>query len=96
MATLTPQQFAEANFMLPGGSGGSNASPGIMHVAKLGDRWDLLAFTYYGDATLFAEIVAANPLLPITAMIPQGAVVFIPMIQQTVPASTSNPPWIVN
>ena len=31
------------------------------HVTKAGDRWDLLAFDYYGDARLVKPILMANP-----------------------------------
>ena len=37
----------------------------IAHITVAGERWDLLAWTYYGDATLYSPIIMANPIIPI-------------------------------
>src|SRR5690606_8109276 len=38
----------------------------LSHVTREGERWDQLAFTYYGDATRYEPIVRANPQVPLT------------------------------
>jgi phage tail protein X len=37
----------------------------IQHLTYAGDRWDLLAWQYYGDPTNYSIIVMANPGVPI-------------------------------
>ena len=32
----------------------------IRHITKDGERWDLLAWRYYGSATDYERIIAAN------------------------------------
>ena len=33
----------------------------LTYITGDGDRWDLLAWRYYGDATQFGPIIMANP-----------------------------------
>jgi len=65
----------------------------IAHVTLAGERWDLLAWTYYGDATLYAPIVMANPLIPIEPVFEAGLQIAIPILQVSQSASTNLPPW---
>ncbi|MFE8103570.1 tail protein X [Brenneria goodwinii] len=53
----------------------------IEHVTKLGERWDLLAHHYYGDPLSYDRIIAANPHVVITPVLPSGIVLLIPMIE---------------
>jgi phage tail protein X len=65
----------------------------ILHVTAAGERWDLLAWQYYGDATLYSPIIMANPSVPIEPLFEAGRLVAIPIlfVQQS---QTSNlPPW---
>jgi phage tail protein X len=65
----------------------------ILHVTAAGERWDLLAWQYYGDATLYSPIIMANPSVPIVPVFEAGLSVAIPilLVQQ---AQTANlPPW---
>lgn len=65
----------------------------IQYVAIDGDRWDVLADIAYGDETLFAPIIAANPSIPIDDTIAAGTPVFVPIIE--LPAPVNNlPPWL--
>ena len=34
----------------------------IVHTTKAGERWDLLAWRYYGDPTDYSPIIMANPM----------------------------------
>jgi phage tail protein X len=46
------------------------AGPFIPHVTRANDRWDLLAWHYYGDATQVNVIIMANPAVPIDPVLP--------------------------
>lgn len=74
----------------------SDAISGYLpHTAIEGQRWDTLAWLYYGDAYAYERIVAANPHIPLAATLPGGVTVYIPIIE--VPATQSSsenlPPW---
>ena len=60
------------------------------------ERWDNVAFKAYGDASLIEGIVDANPDVAITAIIPAGTLLNIPVITIDVQdtATASLPPWL--
>lgn len=65
----------------------------IIHITTQGERWDTLAFKYYGDAARFLPIVEANKALPVSESFPGGLRVFIPVLDPE-PVSTKRlPPW---
>lgn len=71
----------------------------ITHKAKAGDRWDLLAHDYYGDANRFMPIIRANASLGLgkSPIIPEGTVLRIPLLEDDTSAtSTSTVPWRVS
>jgi phage tail protein X len=71
------------------------ASGYIEHLTAEGDRWDLLAWHYYGDATRYEEIILANPALPIIPILPAGVKVLIPVADDPAPAVDAGlPPWV--
>lgn len=65
----------------------------ITHVTTEGERWDQLAWRYYGDAHRYLPIVQANPHVPITAILPSGLTLAIPILE---PVATAQdlPPWM--
>ncbi len=66
----------------------------VEHVTKEGDRWDLLAWEYYGDATAYEEIVAANPDVTMSPMLPSGIKLLIPVREKAENEATESlPPW---
>lgn len=71
----------------------------LLHRSAAGDRWDLLAFRYYGDVALQGEVIAANrdlflDHLRIPAILPAGLVLRIPIREQPSSATASQlPPW---
>jgi hypothetical protein len=65
----------------------------ITHVTLASERWDLLAWIYYGDATLYSPIVMANPRIPIEPAFEAGLQIAIPILQVSQGASTDLPPW---
>lgn len=71
----------------------------ITHKTKAGERWDLLAFDYYGDATRFMPIIRANASLGLgkDPIIPEGTVLRIPLLEDdTSTSSASTVPWRVS
>ena len=43
------------------------------------DRWDSLAYDFYGDSSLVAPLMAANPSLsPTQIYLPVGVKIFVP------------------
>lgn len=65
----------------------------VYHTAG-GERWDTLAYRYYGDALGYERIVAANPTVPIGTTLPAGIEVVIPLIEPTETLSEDLPPWL--
>ena len=67
----------------------------ITHITSAGERWDLLAWQYYGDATLFGPIIQTNPQIPIEAAFEAGLIIGVPllMVNPTVKETADVPPW---
>ncbi len=65
----------------------------INHISSDGDRWDLLAWKFYGDPTLFGPIVMANPLIPIEPVLSAGLTVVVPVLQKASVVTADLPPW---
>ncbi|MBX9447842.1 tail protein X [Dickeya chrysanthemi] len=67
----------------------------IEHITKAGERWDSIAYTYYGDALGYDRIIAANPHVAITPVLPSGIVLAIPVIEPAdVNSAEDTPPWL--
>lgn len=65
----------------------------ITHVTTEGERWDQLAWRYYGDAYRYWPIVEANPHVPLTGALSAGLTLAIPLLE-TVPLTEDLPPWM--
>jgi phage tail protein X len=65
----------------------------IAHTTTEGERWDQLAWRYYGDAYRYLPIVQANPHVPISAALPAGLTLAIPVLQP-LPTTEDLPPWM--
>lgn len=63
------------------------------YITKDGDRWDLLAYEFYGDATLYEPIIVVNPDVPITPILKSGIVLQIPLREKTEEIDFILPPW---
>ena len=71
----------------------------IEHITTAGERWDSLAWRYYGDPHAYGRIIEVNPALDIGTTLQSGMVVLIPIIplveaqqsQQLV--AEDLPPW---
>ena len=67
------------------------------YIAKEGDRWDTIAYEFYGDPMLFHLIVRAThnyaaSLYP-PATLPAGLLVKVPILEESETVSTALPPW---
>ena len=61
-----------------------------------GDRWDLIAYKAYGDATKFVGLLEANKPLAITKELPSGLQINIPILEDQNRGSVQSellPPW---
>jgi phage tail protein X len=65
----------------------------IVHITKAGERWDLLAWRYYGDPTDYQTIVMANPGVAIEAVFDAGITLAVPIVQKSAVVSVDLPPW---
>lgn len=66
----------------------------LEHLTQAGDRWDSLAWRYYGDPFGYERIVAANPHIPIGPMLIGGLKVLVPVIEEpAVLKGDGLPPW---
>jgi phage tail protein X len=67
------------------------------HITADGDRWDLLAWTYYGDATAYEQIIVANPEVPIIPILPAGVRLLIPVLDPPAPEVVAGlPEWRID
>ncbi|MGF6098902.1 tail protein X [Pseudomonas sp. 18175] len=65
----------------------------ITHVTTEGERWDQLAWRYYGDAYRYLPIVEANPHVPLTGALPSGLTLAIPLLESGT-VTEDLPPWM--
>lgn len=67
----------------------------VEYVVKEGDRWDMIAFKAYGDATLFNGIIEANTATVISPVLKAGTRIIIPILEQGEIQIDSEllPPW---
>ena len=65
----------------------------IQHVTAAGERWDLLAWQYYGDAALYSPIIMANPQVPIEPVFEAGLQLWIPILFVQQSQIANLPPW---
>jgi phage tail protein X len=65
----------------------------ILHVTTAGERWDLLAWQYYGDPTDYSPIIMANPNVPIEPVFDAGISIAVPLQPQSAVVTSDLPPW---
>lgn len=65
------------------------------YIVQEGERWDTIAHKAYGKPSLFQNIIAENPLVPITVRIAGGTVLNIPIIENNSVQTDKEllPPW---
>ena len=68
----------------------------ITYNVQEGEFWQTVAYKCYGDETLTAPIIAANPRVPVTNRLPRGLVLYIPILtaaDNVAIPSELLPPW---
>lgn len=65
----------------------------LVHITTQGERWDQLAWRYYGDAHRYLPIMQANPHVPLTGAMPAGLALSIPVLEVET-AADDLPPWM--
>ena len=65
----------------------------IVHITKAGERWDLLAWRYYGDPTDYQMIVMANPGVATEPVFDSGISLAVPIVQKSALVGVDLPPW---
>ncbi|MCH2165941.1 MAG: tail protein X [Marinovum sp.] len=69
------------------------------HQTIDGDRWDLLAYRYYGDAAKQSVLLDANaslftnPLVVPPLILPAGLTLIVPVIDEAFVQDDLLPPW---
>lgn len=64
----------------------------LTHITKEGQRWDQLAYQYYGDVEKMGLLIESNPHAPIAPTLRAGITLQIPLIEQ--PSNIQDlPPW---
>jgi phage tail protein X len=65
----------------------------ILHITRAGERWDLLAWRYYGDPTDYFPIIMANPNVPIEPVFDAGISIAVPILEKRAVVTADLPPW---
>lgn len=69
------------------------------HITDNGERWDLIAYHYYGDATLTKPLLLANPELlgcddaPPPLVFDKGIKIRVPVLEEDEIVANQLPPW---
>ncbi|EBD2385694.1 hypothetical protein CK656_20315 [Salmonella enterica] len=65
----------------------------IEHITTDGERWDQIAYRYYGDPLGYARIIVANPHIAVTPVLAAGQRLAVPVID-AVQTTQELPPWL--
>lgn len=66
----------------------------LNHLTRDGDRWDSIAWRYYGDVKHVPLLIEANPHVPVVEVLPGGLNLAIPVIEaEDATALEELPPW---
>jgi phage tail protein X len=68
----------------------------IVHITTAGERWDLLAWRYYGDPTDYSPIIMANPNMAIEPVFDAGISIEVPILRKNAVVTVNLPPWKVS
>ncbi|MDO4223765.1 MAG: tail protein X [Acinetobacter sp.] len=66
----------------------------ILHTIKAGERWDSIAYRYYGDVGEMPRLMAANPQIALGEQLNQGEQMLIPIISIQPSDQHQLPPWM--
>lgn len=65
------------------------------YITVQGDRFDTIAYSAYGDASMYRTIVDANPQVSLSPEIQEGTLLRVPIIESSAQSTTASklPPW---
>lgn len=63
------------------------------YITKDNDRWDLIAYKYYKNATLYEAIIKANRHVPVEPVLQAGIKLKIPIFEESETIKFELPPW---
>ncbi|SUT85847.1 Phage Tail Protein X [Actinobacillus ureae] len=66
----------------------------ILHTVKQGERWDNLAYHYYGTVNEINRLIDANPHIPFCEMLPMGETLKVPVLEVKTTDNSDLPPWL--
>lgn len=66
----------------------------IKHQIIEGERWDALAYKYYGDINEMNRLINANPHISFCEALPAGETLLIPIIKLKQSSNNDLPPWM--
>ncbi|KUM02931.1 tail protein X [Chromobacterium subtsugae] len=66
----------------------------LIHTTSDGERWDQIAWRYYGDPYGYVRLLEANPAVAIQTRLPAGLRLAIPLIEEDdAQPVEALPPW---
>lgn len=65
----------------------------VEHITQDGDRWDLIAHRWYGDALRIDVILRANPIIARLIELPGGMLIRVPVVVEPAIPPAGLPPW---
>lgn len=63
------------------------------YITKDNDRWNLIAYKFYNDATRYEPIINANPDVDISPILKSGLKLKIPVLNESETIKFEIPPW---
>ena len=66
----------------------------IAHTIKKNERWDLLAYRYYGNVNEMGRLMDANPHLSLSEVLPEGEILLVPVLRVKGTNQDGLPPWM--
>lgn len=64
------------------------------HITQEGERWDTLAYRWYGNPFLMNVLIVLNPHIAFIPILPAGTLVFVPRLDlETRTQQSKLPPW---
>ncbi|KVG24739.1 hypothetical protein WL05_01785 [Burkholderia ubonensis] len=66
----------------------------LTHITTEGERWDQIAYRYYGNPFAYERIIAANPDVPIAPRLASGIALSIPVVSNDDVPDEELPPWM--
>ncbi|MGH7068189.1 MAG: tail protein X [Acetobacteraceae bacterium] len=90
-SVMTPAAFASAYGLVASATAAPVAPSAVQYTTGPADRWDLVAWKVYGDPTQVGPVIMANPTVALSPVLPQGIVLYCPLIAAPAPPAGSTP-----